>query len=191
MKKTALISMLVVLAIFISGCSVNEKNTKSNKSETKPITQEKPKEMTKVKFEVSINDQIGNIVIELYNETPQHRDNFIKLVNEKFYDGILFHRVIKNFMIQCGDPDSKTARPNQQLGAGGVGCPFEMVDLPPAICGYPKGGLSCAVPDGGSRDDHAPARALPRAERRADAAVLAKNRDRQGNAANGAQRAAA
>jgi len=121
MKKTALFSALFILAIFISGCSVNEKNTKSNKSETKPITQEKPKEMTKVKFEVSINDQIGNIVIELYNETPQHRDNFIKLVNEKFYDGVLFHRVIKNFMIQCGDPDSKTARPNQQLGAGGVG----------------------------------------------------------------------
>lgn len=121
MKKTALFSVLFILVVFISGCSVNEKNTKSNKTDANPITQEKPKEMTKVKFEVSINDQIGNIVIALYNETPKHRDNFIKLVNEKFYDGILFHRVIKSFMIQCGDPDSKTARPNQQLGSGDVG----------------------------------------------------------------------
>ena len=121
MKKPALFSLLFILVVFISGCSVNEKNTKSNKTDANPITQEKPKEMTKVKFEVSINDQIGNIVIALYNETPKHRDNFIKLVNEKFYDGILFHRVIKSFMIQCGDPDSKTARPNQQLGSGDVG----------------------------------------------------------------------
>jgi peptidyl-prolyl cis-trans isomerase B (cyclophilin B) len=75
--------------------------------------------MTKVKFEVSINDKIDTFVVELYNETPLHRDNFIKLVNEKYYEGVLFHRVIKNFMIQGGDPDSKNAKPNQQLGNGG------------------------------------------------------------------------
>lgn len=121
MKKIAILSVFTVLIIFISGCSVNEKNTKTNKTDSKSINQEKPKEMTKVKFEVSINDQIGSIVIALYNETPLHRDNFVKLVNDKFYDGVLFHRVIKNFMIQCGDPDSKTAKPNQQLGGGGVG----------------------------------------------------------------------
>lgn len=121
MKKIAFLSILFIVTIFISGCSVNDNHQKTNKTETNKVNQEKPKEMTKVKFEVSINDQVAQIVIGLYNETPLHRDNFIKLVNEKFYDGILFHRVIRNFMIQCGDPDSKTARPNQQLGSGGVG----------------------------------------------------------------------
>lgn len=121
MKKIAFLSILFIVTIFISGCSVNDNHQKTNKTETNKVNQEKPKEMTKVKFEVSINDQVAQIVIGLYNETPLHRDNFNKLVNEKFYDGILFHRVIRNFMIQCGDPDSKTARPNQQLGSGGVG----------------------------------------------------------------------
>ena len=57
----------------------------------------------------------------LYNETPQHRDNFVKLVKEKFYNGTLFHRVISNFMIQGGDPESKNAKPGQMLGNGGPG----------------------------------------------------------------------
>jgi cyclophilin family peptidyl-prolyl cis-trans isomerase len=119
MKKLQQLSTLILLTILISACSVSEKNQQTAKNETKPVQQEKPKEMTKVKFEVSINDKIDTFVVELYNETPLHRDNFIKLVNEKYYEGVLFHRVIKNFMIQGGDPDSKNARPNQQLGNGG------------------------------------------------------------------------
>lgn len=63
----------------------------------------------------------GDIKIKLYNETPLHRDNFIKLVKENFYEGVLFHRVINNFMIQTGDPDSKTANQGQMLGNGGPG----------------------------------------------------------------------
>lgn len=63
----------------------------------------------------------GTIKVMLYNSTPKHRDNFIKLANEGFYDGTLFHRVINEFMIQGGDPDSKTAQPGQRLGAGGPG----------------------------------------------------------------------
>jgi peptidyl-prolyl cis-trans isomerase B (cyclophilin B) len=70
---------------------------------------------------IIIKTSIGDITVELYNETPQHRDNFIKLVNEKFYDSILFHRVIKDFMVQAGDPDSKTAQPDQALGSGSNG----------------------------------------------------------------------
>ena len=54
----------------------------------------------------------------LYNQTPKHRDNFLKLSKEGFYNGTLFHRVIKEFMIQGGDPDSKTAKPGQELGKG-------------------------------------------------------------------------
>lgn len=68
---------------------------------------------------VKISTNKGEVVIRLYNETPLHRDNFIKLTKEKFFDGTLFHRVIKAFMIQGGDPNSKDAKPEQSLGNGG------------------------------------------------------------------------
>ncbi len=70
---------------------------------------------------VTLKTTLGNIKIRLYNETPLHRDNFIKLAKEGFYNDVLFHRVIKNFMIQTGDPDSKQARKGQMLGNGGPG----------------------------------------------------------------------
>ena len=63
----------------------------------------------------------GDITLKLYDETPLHRDNFIKLVKSKFYDGVLFHRVIDEFMIQGGDPNSKNAKPDTMLGDGDVG----------------------------------------------------------------------
>src|SRR5687767_7500505 len=68
-----------------------------------------------------ISTEYGDITILLYDSTPKHRDNFIKLVNDGFYDGLLFHRVIDQFMIQGGDPDSKTAAPGVRLGVGGPG----------------------------------------------------------------------
>ena len=68
-----------------------------------------------------ISTEYGDMKVKLYNSTPQHRDNFIKLAQEGFYDDLLFHRVIQGFMIQGGDPDSKTATPNQMLGQGGPG----------------------------------------------------------------------
>src|ERR1700693_4258219 len=70
---------------------------------------------------VRIKTSYGQCIIRLYNETPKHRDNFIKLVKKGFYNGVLFHRVIQNFMIQGGDPDSKNAKPGDELGNGGVG----------------------------------------------------------------------
>lgn len=70
---------------------------------------------------VLIKTSEGNIKLKLYNETPLHRDNFIKLVKAKFYDGVLFHRVIDEFMIQAGDPDSKKAEAGSKLGSGSVG----------------------------------------------------------------------
>jgi cyclophilin family peptidyl-prolyl cis-trans isomerase len=69
---------------------------------------------------VKIETDSGTMVAKLYNQTPLHRDNFIKLIKEHFYDGLLFHRVIKNFMIQGGDPDSKNAKPGGLLGEGGL-----------------------------------------------------------------------
>jgi peptidyl-prolyl cis-trans isomerase B (cyclophilin B) len=79
---------------------------------------------------VLISTTKGDIVIELFDETPLHRDNFIKLVQDGFYDGTLFHRVINDFMIQGGDPDSKNAQPGEQLGMGGPGytLPAEFVE---------------------------------------------------------------
>lgn len=71
--------------------------------------------------EALIETGFGTMKIKLYNETPLHRDNFIKLTKEDFYNGLLFHRVINGFMIQGGDPDSKTAAPEQQLGGGDLG----------------------------------------------------------------------
>src|SRR6202012_4072497 len=67
---------------------------------------------------VRIKTSYGECIIRLYNETPQHRDNFIKLTKKGFYNGTLFHRVIQNFMIQGGDPDSKNAKPGAALGEG-------------------------------------------------------------------------
>ncbi len=70
-------------------------------------------------MKVRIQTMLGDIVVRLYDETPIHRDNFVKLVKEGYYDGTLFHRVIKDFMIQGGDPDSKGAPAGKMLGMGG------------------------------------------------------------------------
>jgi peptidyl-prolyl cis-trans isomerase B (cyclophilin B) len=79
---------------------------------------------------VEITTDLGTMKVKLYNETPLHRDNFIKLVTEKTLDSTLFHRVIKTFMIQGGDPQSKAAKPGQMLGSGDVGykIPAEIKD---------------------------------------------------------------
>ena len=76
--------------------------------------------MEKVYY-VKITTDFGTMKVKLYNETPLHRDNFVKLVSEGFYDSLLFHRVIKGFMIQGGDPQSKNAAAGQMLGSGDVG----------------------------------------------------------------------
>ncbi len=79
---------------------------------------------------VKITTSKGEVIIKLYNETPLHRDNFLKLAKEGFFDGTLFHRVIKSFMIQGGDPDSKNAVAGAALGEGGpkYTIPAEFVD---------------------------------------------------------------
>lgn len=72
------------------------------------------------KYRVILKTTKGTIKMELYDGTPLHRDNFVKLAKSHFYNGILFHRVINQFMIQAGDPDSKTAKVGDFLGEGDV-----------------------------------------------------------------------
>lgn len=92
---------------------------------------------------VTIKTSLGDIKVRLYDETPVHRDNFIKLANEAFYNGTLFHRVIKNFMIQGGDPESKGASPEKHLGAGDVGYTLPAEFVYPQLF-HKKGALSAA-----------------------------------------------
>jgi cyclophilin family peptidyl-prolyl cis-trans isomerase len=92
--------------------------------------------------QVLIKTEFGDIKVVLYNETPKHRDNFIKLAKEGFYDGTLFHRVIKSFMIQGGDPTTKNAQPGQKLGNGGPGYTIDAEINPKFI--HKRGALAAA-----------------------------------------------
>lgn len=93
MKKT--IILLTLILCYMTACIGSQKKENSKMAENETL--------------VRLETTMGNITVKLYNETPIHRDNFIKLVKEGVYDSLLFHRVIKNFMIQAGDPQSKTA----------------------------------------------------------------------------------
>ena len=102
---------------------------------------------------ILISTSLGNMKLKLFNETPQHRDNFLKLVKEHFYDSLLFHRVIQDFMIQGGDPESKYATSKKILGDGDLKytIPAEFV---PSLCH--KKGMLCAARNG---DDENPEKA--------------------------------
>ncbi|MEG1499299.1 MAG: peptidylprolyl isomerase [Bacteroidales bacterium] len=91
---------------------------------------------------LSIQTPYGQMLIKLYNETPKHRDNFLKLVKENFYDSTLFHRVINTFMIQGGDPDSKNTVEQAILGSGDVGYTVPAEILPEKF--HKKGALAAA-----------------------------------------------
>ena len=103
---------------------------------------------------MKIETSEGEITLKLYNETPLHRDNFIRLVKSKFYDGVLFHRVIDQFMIQGGDPNSKDAMPGKMLGDGDVGYTIPAEFRTPQL--YHKRGVLAAAREG---DDENPEKA--------------------------------
>ena len=86
---------------------------------------------------------MGDITVRLYDETPLHRDNFLKLASEGFFNGTLFHRVIKDFMIQGGDPESKGAPAGKSLGSGGPGYNIP-AEIQPATLFHKRGALSAA-----------------------------------------------
>lgn len=108
-------SILLVLMAGQFAFSQSKGRTSAKQAEQGVVTEKKQNTM------ILLETSLGNIKIELYNDTPVHSNNFVKLVKEGFYDGILFHRVIEGFMIQGGDPDSKGAPAGQHLGAGGPG----------------------------------------------------------------------
>ena len=123
MKKGLIFGIFALLSTTLMA---NEPNTTKEKKETMVV----------------ISTDYGDMKIKLYDETPLHRDNFIKLAKEGFFDGLLFHRVIPQFMIQGGDPTSKDAKPGQQLGAGGPGYTIPAEFNPNFI--HKKGALSAA-----------------------------------------------
>jgi len=104
MKPTQKLSLILIVLLTFIACK------KTTKSEVKDITEKRKT--------IEMVTDYGTMVIELYNETPKHRDNFIKIVNEGVLDSLLFHRVINQFMIQSGDTDSKYAKSGDTLGSG-------------------------------------------------------------------------
>lgn len=108
-KRTLIFRYAAIALVLLAACAgyvYAQSNSKKNMKTTP---------------QVRISTNYGDIVVRLYDETPEHRDNFLKLAREGYFDGTLFHRVIKDFMIQGGDPDSKGAPAGKQLGSGGPG----------------------------------------------------------------------
>lgn len=106
-----------------------------------PMTQAQ-EQVAPVQPLVEIRTELGTMVVTLYNETPQHRDNFLKLVREHAYDSLLFHRAIPGFMVQGGDPDSKRAKGTAPLGQGGPGYTLPAEIIPSLV--HKRGVLSAA-----------------------------------------------
>ena len=124
--KTNNLFIIAVITVLLAACGAGSKKTTDMEKRT----------------QVKIETTMGDIVVELYNETPKHRDNFIKLAKEGVYDSTLFHRVIRQFMIQAGDPESKTANDTAQLGGGDVGYTVPAEFVPKFF--HKKGALAAA-----------------------------------------------
>ena len=145
--KTRFLSLMFAAAIIVAGC-------KSGNQEPQP---QKPAEPAKVEAPAlafnpdslaeepifNIETSMGTIKVKLYKETPLHRDNFVKLASQKYYDNILFHRIIKNFMIQVGDPLTKDPNADPaKYGTGGPGYTIPAEFIPQFT--HKKGALAAA-----------------------------------------------
>jgi cyclophilin family peptidyl-prolyl cis-trans isomerase len=120
MKKLLLLT-LTILSISFLGSAQTKKPATAKKPAPKHTTVTQPKVKKPKGQRVEITTEFGVMIVLLYDATPFHRDNFIKLVKQGFYDSLMFHRVIKSFMIQGGDPTSKNADSLSSLGSGDVG----------------------------------------------------------------------
>lgn len=157
MKKNITHVLILMMSLTLLSCGSNSKPEQEmesvsqevqsqenavNKTEDTPaVLASNPVEEKKNKM-VEIKTDYGVMKIRLYDETPLHRDNFIKLASEGYYNDLLFHRVIKNFMIQGGDPNSKGAAPGVQLGSGGPGYTIP-AEIKPGLI-HKKGVLAAA-----------------------------------------------
>lgn len=143
MRKSLLI--LAAAALGMASCQAGSKNTDNTASaDTDNNSTDQTTMSTDTNnVKVEISTTMGDITVMLYGDTPKHRDNFVKLAKEGFYDGTLFHRVINEFMVQAGDPDSKTAKPGQQLGSGDPGYTIEAEIKYPAHF-HKRGALAAA-----------------------------------------------
>jgi Cyclophilin type peptidyl-prolyl cis-trans isomerase/CLD len=126
--------------VFVAQGQVQKKTASTasqvKKSTSTPVKPNPPVTVQPAKasgVRVSISTDLGEIIVRLSDKTPQHRDNFIKLVNEHFYDSLLFHRIIAGFMIQGGDPTSRYAPPDIMLEVERLGTPYRLSLILPYI----------------------------------------------------------
>ncbi len=135
LSKTIKILIVIIIAIFgISACN--------------PIIEEVVRKKD-LKKDIEFTTDYGDIIFRLSDETPKHRNNFIKLVNQHFYDSLLFHRVINHFIIQTGDPESKTAKQGEPLGESDL--PYTIPAEFNAILFHKRGALNAARDDNPER----------------------------------------
>lgn len=128
MNKILILLFVVSTALSFSSCKAQNKETM-----------------------VLIKTEFGDMKLKLYDDTPEHKKNFLKLVKDGYYDDLLFHRVIKNFMVQGGDPDSKNAEPGARLGGGSPGYKIPAEIIPNHI--HKKGALAAARQGGPSNPE--------------------------------------
>lgn len=122
-KKIGILASL--LFMFTACANAKTDSNQMNTSDSTTDMKQDKETATRADSLVEIETTAGKIVVKLFGDTPRHQANFLKLVKEGTYDGTLFHRVIDHFMIQAGDPQSKTAQPGQMLGSGDVGYTVE------------------------------------------------------------------
>lgn len=110
--------LIIGMTVALCACKAQSADATTENTETTAtdMTSQTPEQKP---ARVLVETTMGNFTVLLYGDTPKHRDNFLKLAEEGYYDSTLFHRVINEFMVQAGDPDSKTAAPGQRLGSGG------------------------------------------------------------------------
>lgn len=125
MKIKNLIGAMAVMVLAVPGLALALAETLPQKFESEMNSEKVEKTIESGDAIVDITTSEGPIKVLLYGDTPIHRDNFLKNVKEGYYDGVLFHRVIKDFMVQTGDPASKTAAPGEMLGSGDPGYTLE------------------------------------------------------------------
>lgn len=149
--RTKFILLVAGIACFAASCGGG--SSKKTTEGTDAKVEQQPQAAEKVAIPENLSEEpvvelqttMGNIKVKLYKDTPLHRDNFIKLVSEGFYSGVLFHRVIKDFMIQGGDPESANAPADMSLGNGGPGYNIAAEILPNRF--HKKGVIAAARKD--------------------------------------------